>query len=213
MIRIIAGFKQLVLHIYHIVKPRPNYPNLHSTARLANDAIVSSPEYIYMAEDTSIPSGAVILNGARGRFIMKKWSFSARELLVVCGNHMPVIGVPLVKVTDKMKSELDVNHQYSKDVVVDEDVWLGARVTLLAGVHVGRGAIIAAGSVVTRSVPAYSVHGGVPAKHIKWKWTIDEIMEHESKLYPIGERFTQNELEKIRLTTDSIDKISSKWEK
>ena len=59
-----------------------------------------------------------------------------------------------------MKAELDVNHHYSKDVVVDEDVWLGARVTLLPGVHIGRGAIIAAGSVVTRSVQAYSIWGG-----------------------------------------------------
>lgn len=194
----IKSLKQLAKHIYHVTKVKPNYPHLHPTAKLGSDAIVTSPDYLYMGEDTSIPTGAVIMNGERGKFIMKKWSFSSIDLLVICGNHMPVIGVPLIKVTDKMKADIDVNHQYSKDVVVEEDVWLGARVTLLAGVHVGRGAIIAAGSVVTHSVPAYSIYGGVPAKHIKWKWNVDEILEHESKVYPPNERFTYEELVKNR---------------
>lgn len=91
---------------------------------------------------------------------MKKWSFSSVGLHVFCGNHMPVVGMPLINVTDAVKSALDVNHQFSQDVVVDEDVWIGANVTLLQGVHIGRGSIIAAGSVVTNSVPAYSVWGG-----------------------------------------------------
>lgn len=61
----------------------------------------------------------------------------------------------LVDVTDVVKRELNVDHRYSKDVVVEEDVWLGARFTLLPGVTIGRGSIIAAGAVVSRSVPAY----------------------------------------------------------
>lgn len=60
---------------------------------------------------------------------------------------------------------------YDKDVVVEKDVWIGCNVTLLAGVHVGRGAIIAAGAVVTKDIPAYSICGGVPAKIIKHKWS------------------------------------------
>ena len=63
-------------------------------------------------------------------------------------------------IKDAVKSALDVNHQFTQDVVVDEDVWIVANVTLLQGVHIGRGSIIAAGSVVTNSVPAYSVVGG-----------------------------------------------------
>ena len=100
------------------------------------------------------------MNGSQVKFVMKKWSFSARELLVICGNHMPVVGVPLIKVTNDMKRELDVDHKYSADVIVDEDVWIGARVTLMPGVHIGRGAIIATGAVVTHCVPAYSIWGG-----------------------------------------------------
>lgn len=192
------SFRRLASHVYHIMKDRPSFPNVHPTARLASDAVVSSPNHLYMGEDTSIPTGAVIMNGENGSFIMKKWSFSSIGLIVACGNHMPVVGMPLIKVTDAIKDKLDIDHKYSKDVIVEEDVWLGARVTLLAGAHICRGAIIAAGAVVTGCVPAYSVWGGVPAKHIKWKWSIDKIIEHEQSLYPIEERLSKEQLIKMR---------------
>ena len=43
---------------------------------------------------------------------------------------------------------------------------------------------VAAGAVVTKSLPPYGICGGVPAKPIKFYWTIDQILEHEEKLYP-----------------------------
>lgn len=195
---VIKGIKQLAVHVKNVMRPKPHYPNVHRTAYLASSASVTSPADLYMEEDTSIPSGAVIMNGPTGMFMMKKWSFSSIDLLVICGNHMPVIGMPLIKVTDEIKKKLDINHEYSKDVIVEEDVWIGARVTLLPGVHIGRGAIIAAGAVVNGYVQPYSICGGVPAKHIKWKWSVEEIIEHEKKVYKEEERFSREELESFR---------------
>ncbi|MFT5050718.1 MAG: acetyltransferase-like isoleucine patch superfamily enzyme [Chlamydiales bacterium] len=52
-------------------------------------------------------------------------------------------------------------------VVIEDDCWLGANVTVLAGVTIGQGSIIAAGAVVTKDVPANSIAGGVPARILK----------------------------------------------
>jgi acetyltransferase-like isoleucine patch superfamily enzyme len=53
-----------------------------------------------------------------------------------------------------------------RPVVIEDDVYIGAHVTVLAGVRIGTGAIVAAGAVVTRDVPPYAIVGGVPAKQI-----------------------------------------------
>ncbi len=52
------------------------------------------------------------------------------------------------------------------EVVISDNVWIGCNVTILKGVHVGQGAIIAAGAVVTKDVPEYAIFGGVPAREI-----------------------------------------------
>ena len=61
------------------------------------------------------------------------------------------------------------------NITVDDDVWIGFRSTILSGVHIGQGAVIAAGSVVTKDVPPYAIVGGVPAKIIKYRFTPDQI--------------------------------------
>ena len=55
--------------------------------------------------------------------------------------------------------------------------------TILKGVTIGRGSVIAAGAVVTKSCPPYSIVGGVPAKVLKMRFTSGEIKEHERMLY------------------------------
>jgi maltose O-acetyltransferase len=57
--------------------------------------------------------------------------------------------------------------QADRPIAIGDDVWIGANVTITAGVRVGRGSILAAGSVVTRDVPDFSIVGGVPAQVIR----------------------------------------------
>jgi acetyltransferase-like isoleucine patch superfamily enzyme len=52
-------------------------------------------------------------------------------------------------------------------IVIGQDVWLGCNVVVLKGVSIGDGAVVAAGAVVTKSIPANEIWGGVPAKYIK----------------------------------------------
>lgn len=62
------------------------------------------------------------------------------------------------------------------NIIISDDVWIGYGATILSGVHVGQGAVVAAGAVVTKDVPPYAIVGGVPAKVIKYRFT-DEIIE------------------------------------
>ena len=61
-----------------------------------------------------------------------------------------------------------------KSIVIEDDVWIAGRANIMAGVTVGRGSVVAAGAVVTRDVPPYSVVAGVPAKVIKMRKQEDE---------------------------------------
>lgn len=61
----------------------------------------------------------------------------------------------------------DEGHGEPKPIVIEENVWLAARVTVLKGVTIGRGTVVAAGSVVSRSLPAGVIAGGMPAKVIR----------------------------------------------
>ncbi len=57
-------------------------------------------------------------------------------------------------------------HAERKPIVIGNDIWIGARVTILPGVHVGDGSVIGAGAVVTKDVEPYSIVAGNPAKKI-----------------------------------------------
>ena len=71
---------------------------------------------------------------------------------------------------------------YDQPVVIEDDVWCEANVTILKGVTIGHGSVVVAGAVVTKSFPPYSIIGGIPAKLIKMRFTEEEIMEHERML-------------------------------
>ena len=75
-------------------------------------------------------------------------------------------------------------------IVIKNDVWIGSHVLLLEGITIGDGAIIAAGAVVTKDVPPYSIVGGVPAKIIKKRFdddTIRQLLELDWWSKPIDE--------------------------
>ena len=126
------------------------------------------------------------------KIIIKGNCAIAHHLSIHTGNHARLLGKYVTDITKANKPK-----GYDHDVIIEKDVWIGANVTILEGVTVGRGATIAAGAVVNKDVPPYSIVGGIPAKVIKFYWTIDQILEHEKTLYPEHERLQREDLEKI----------------
>lgn len=82
----------------------------------------------------------------------------------------------------KVKYGLEKFEGISKgDIVVEDDVWIGYGAIILSGIHIGQGAVIAAGSVVTKDVSPYAVVGGNPARVIKYRFD-SEIIEELKKI-------------------------------
>lgn len=81
-------------------------------------------------------------------------------------------------------------------IIIDSDVWLGTNCSIYAGVHIGRGAVVAGNSIIRNDIPPYAVVLGNPAKIISFVFSPEEIVELEKKNYPKDERIPLEVLEK-----------------
>lgn len=151
---------------------------------------IYSPKSVFIGENVKLSSGLHILNAPSEKVIIKKYTVFAANCVIAPNNHVSTVTIPQF-----LLGASHVNDR-STDIVIDEDVWLGVGVTVLSGVHIGRGCIIGAGSLVTKSLPPYSVAVGSPARILKKKFSVEQIIRHELSLYPKEERFTREELEK-----------------
>lgn len=88
------------------------------------------------------------------------------------GEHS-ITGIMTYPLIDDVK----INSRSKGAIIVDDDVWIGYGATIMSGVHIGQGAVVAAGAVVTKDVPPYAIVGGVPAKVIKYRFEPEMIEE------------------------------------
>ena len=172
-------------------------PKKKSFGRIGNNVTLSPPFYfgntrnIFIGDNVGIGSNANI-SATKAKLTIRGNCAIAENFTVHTGNHARLSGMFITDINDDNKPE-----GYDKDVVIEEDVWIGCNVTLLAGVTIGRGATIAAGAVVNKDIPPYCIAGGVPARVIKFYWNIEDIMMHEEKLYPQENRLTEFQLKEI----------------
>lgn len=169
---------------------RSQFGHLCKSASFTPPMSIINPKNIFIYSDGTI--GNATIWAVNAKFTVKKGCRIANGLNVQTGNHARQIGMFVSDITEENKPE-----GYDYDITIEEDVWIGSNVTLLAGVTIGRGTTVAAGAVVNKSMPPYCICGGVPAKVIRFYWTIDQIQEHEKRLYNKNERYTREQLEEI----------------
>jgi len=116
-------------------------------------------ERITIGRGTHIGEHSIIWAGnTSGRIVFGEKCLLAPNVTLTASNYATEPGR---FVMDQPKIE--------RDIVLGSDVWLGANTVVLAGVTIGDGAIVAAGGVVTKDVPAGAIVGGVPARVIGWR--------------------------------------------
>ena len=178
-----------------------------------------------MIMDCRIDKTAAVRNRARLYHVtIGRYSYVSRETLIQhtdigsfcsisekCNIGMPSHPVSMVstspvflKGNNYLKENFaEIEYEHRPKTVIGNDVWIGANALIKSGVHIGNGAIIAAGAVVVKDVPPYAIVGGVPAKIIKYRFDehlIREIQEIEwwkldfAKLQRIGEKMSNAEL-------------------
>lgn len=143
---------------------------------------------IFLGDDVSLGVRPVLL-AAQSRIRIGSHVMFGPEVMIIGGVHNTALpGRVMTAVHEKTPND-------DLDVVIDDDVWVGARAIILRGVTVGRGAIVGAGAVVTKSVPPYAIVAGNPAQVVRFRWDVETILAHETALYPPGQRLAREALE------------------
>ena len=155
---------------------------------MPSTSIFKGIENFHFSNNVRISRYAVIYSTDAKVFIGEKVGI-APYLKIITGNHrFDKVGHFVFDGDYEKRPEDD------KDVIIEGDSWFGINVTILAGVTIGRGTMIAAGAVVIKSCPPYSIIGGNPARVLKFRFTVDEILEHEKVLYSVEKRYSREEL-------------------
>ena len=113
----------------------------------------------------------------------------------------------LFDIVGKMMWDSERGDKYK--IVIEDDIWIGHGVIILSPACIGRGAIVAAGSVVTSDVPRYAIFAGVPARLVRMRFMPEQIVEHETMLIQQGdimpeERTIINELHPVLKNENAI---------
>ncbi len=131
-------------------------------ASCGKDVNIEHRAFFHSGKDIGIGdySGIGINASLSGHITLGDYVMMGRDVVIMTRNHEFLrTDIPMVK----------QGFREERPVVISNDVWIGDRVIILGGVHIGEGAIIGAGSVVTKNVPPYAVVAGIPAKIIKMR--------------------------------------------
>lgn len=143
---------------------------------IGKNFIVSNPRNITIGKYTHIGPNS-LMYATLQKISIGKYVMIGPNVSIITGNHRTdIIGKYMALITDKDKLP-----ENDKEVVIEDDVWIGSGCTILMGVTIGRGSIIHAGQVITRNVPPYTIY--INDKLKAKRFTNEQIIEHERLLH------------------------------
>ena len=170
-----------VLRDYWKIPFKSNAEDIDKTVIMGKNAIIKK---VKIGKFSGFNDNCIIINTQILNYVNISWNvtigprnhifsnFTSHDFIYNEGEHIPIANDGCFE-------------GYSNKI--GHDVWIGCHSIITTGVEIGNGAVVAAGSVVTKSVPPYAVVGGNPAKFIKWRFSKDQIHQLEkSKWYNLN---------------------------
>lgn len=154
----------------------PLYQHRAFSAKIYGSVRMDTPPYRrFSIGKRSVVESFSCINNAVGDVVIGDYTRIGLHCTVIgpvtIGNHVNLAqGITVSALNHNFEDtrlRIDEQGVNTSEIVIDDDVWIGANAVITAGVHIGRHSVVAAGAVVTKDVPEYSVVGGVPAKVIR----------------------------------------------
>ena len=160
----------------------PLYQHRAFSAKIYSSVRMDTPPYRrFSIGKRSVVESFSCINNAVGDVVIGDYTRIGLHCTVIgpvtIGNHVNLAqGITVSALNHNFEDtrlRIDEQGVNTSEIIIDDDVWIGANAVITAGVHIGRHSVVAAGAVVTKDVPEYSVVGGVPAKVIRTIRQID----------------------------------------
>ncbi len=154
----------------------PLYQHRAFSAKIYGSVRMDTPPYRrFSIGKRSVVESFSCINNAVGDVVIGDYTRIGLHCTVIgpvtIGNHVNLAqGITVSALNHNFEDtrlRIDEQGVNTSEIIIDDDVWIGANAVITAGVHIGRHSVVAAGAVVTKDVPEYSVVGGVPAKVIR----------------------------------------------
>ena len=198
MLKSNGGIKRMVdllIMNQRLTRPRwyvrllaPLYQHRAFSAKIYSSVRMDTPPYRrFSIGKRSVVESFSCINNAVGDVVIGDYTRIGLHCTVIgpvtIGNHVNLAqGITVSALNHNFEDtrlRIDEQGVNTSEIVIDDDVWIGANAVITAGVHIGRHSVVAAGAVVTKDVPEYSVVGGVPAKVIRTIRQTDQVRGRE----------------------------------
>lgn len=137
--------------------------SIHWLARFNNPSGIQIGHNTIIGNDAFLDGRSIRSGGSYLRDF-----FSPKSYPLQIGNNVSIAGEVRIYTMQHDIDDQDFK-EVEGEVVIGDYALIGTRVTILPGVHIGKGAVVASGAVVTKDVEPYSLVGGVPARHIRYR--------------------------------------------
>ena len=137
---------------------------------------------VTLGEGSYLVQGSLEFGGSQCHVLIGKYSSVAHGIKFMVGMNHDSRCVSTYPFQEVFEGVFDKNAELHPQcnhcqIIIGNDVWIGAYATIMGGVKIGNGAVIGTGAVVAKDVPPYAIVGGVPAKIIRYRFEQDKIEE------------------------------------